>query len=174
MNKPTAADYEYEIIFAAKQNTGFLVSYHKTPLLQLCAPWSDRLENYILGCTIFTNNLHVFPVYFNVIILHSFTPEEKTWTTNLSLAILNILPHLFSLQPKNIDQLVAYSLLQHIAVHALRDSLFKLGRYNRVFLEICAQIPMWAPMLKRWAVGSFFSRKYSRRAHRDPQKFIFS
>ncbi len=28
-------------------------------------------------------------------------------------------------------------------------------------------------MLKRWAVGSFFSRKYSRRAHRDPQKFVF-
>ncbi len=35
-------------------------------------------------------------------------------------------------------------------------SLFKLGRYNRVFLEICAQIPIWTPMLKQWAVGSFF------------------
>ncbi len=59
------------------------------------------------------------------------------------------------------------------------DSLFKLGRYKRVFLEIWAQIPIWAPMLKQWAVGSFFSRKYSRseknsrRAHRDPQKFFF-
>ncbi len=52
------------------------------------------------------------------------------------------------------------------------DSLFKLGRYNRVFLEIWAQIPMWAPMFKRWAVGSFFSWKYSRRAHRAPQKRI--
>ncbi len=53
------------------------------------------------------------------------------------------------------------------------DSFFKLGRYNRVFLEIWAQIPIWAPMLKRWDVGSFFSHKYSRRAHRDPQKFFF-
>ncbi len=53
------------------------------------------------------------------------------------------------------------------------DSLFKLGRYNRVFLEIWAQIPIWAPILKQWVVGSFFSRKYSRRDHRDPQKFIF-
>ncbi len=35
------------------------------------------------------------------------------------------------------------------------DSLFKLGRYNRVFLEIWAQIPIWAPMLKQWAVGFF-------------------
>ncbi len=53
------------------------------------------------------------------------------------------------------------------------DSLFKLGSYNRVFLEIWAEIPIWASMLKQWAVGSFFSWKYSRRAHRDPQKFIF-
>ncbi len=53
------------------------------------------------------------------------------------------------------------------------DSLFKLGRYNRVFLEIWAQIPIKAPMLKQWAVWSFFLWKYSRRAHRDPQKFIF-
>ncbi len=53
------------------------------------------------------------------------------------------------------------------------ESLFKLGRYNRVFLDIWAQMPIWAPILKRWAVGSFFSRKYSRRAHRDPQKFFF-
>ncbi len=44
------------------------------------------------------------------------------------------------------------------------DSLFKLGRYNRVFLEFWAQILIWAPMLKQ--------RKYSKRAHRDPQKFI--
>ncbi len=36
------------------------------------------------------------------------------------------------------------------------DSLFKLGRYNWEFLEIWAQIPIWAPMLKQWAVGSFF------------------
>ncbi len=47
------------------------------------------------------------------------------------------------------------------------------GGYNRVFLEIWAQIPIWAPMLKQWVVGSFFSRKYSRRAQRDPQKSIF-
>ncbi len=53
------------------------------------------------------------------------------------------------------------------------ESIFKLGRYYRVFLEIWAQIPIWAPMLKQWAVGSFFSRKYSRRADRDPQKFSF-
>ncbi len=53
------------------------------------------------------------------------------------------------------------------------DSLFKLGRYNRVFIEIWAQIPIWAPMLKRRAVGSFFLRKFSRRAHKDPQKFFF-
>ncbi len=53
------------------------------------------------------------------------------------------------------------------------ESLFKLGRYNRVFLEIWAQIPIRAPILKQWAVGSFFSRKYSRRAHRDPQTFSF-
>ncbi len=52
------------------------------------------------------------------------------------------------------------------------DSLFKLGRYNRVFLVIWAQIPIWAPMLKQWAVESFSSWQYSRRAHRDPQKFI--
>ncbi len=32
---------------------------------------------------------------------------------------------------------------------------FKLGRYNRVFLEIWAQIPIWAPTLKQWAIGSF-------------------
>ncbi len=53
------------------------------------------------------------------------------------------------------------------------NSLFKLGRYNRVFLEIWAQIPISAPMLKRWAVVSFFLWKCSRRAHRDPQKFFF-
>ncbi len=53
------------------------------------------------------------------------------------------------------------------------ESLFKLGRYNRVFLEISVQITIWAPMLKQWAVGSFFLQKYSRRAHRDPQKFFF-
>ncbi len=28
-------------------------------------------------------------------------------------------------------------------------------------------------MLKQWAVGSFFLRKYSRRANRSPQKFTF-
>ncbi len=53
------------------------------------------------------------------------------------------------------------------------DSLFKLGRYNRVLLEIWAQIPIWAPMMKQWAVWNFFLPKYSRRAHRDPQKFFF-
>ncbi len=53
------------------------------------------------------------------------------------------------------------------------DSLFKLRRYNRVFLAIWTQIPFWAPMLKQWAVGNYFLRKYSRRAHRDPQKFFF-
>ncbi len=47
------------------------------------------------------------------------------------------------------------------------ESLFKLGRYNRVFLEIWAQILIWASMLKQWAVGSFFSLKYSRRAHSE-------
>ncbi len=52
------------------------------------------------------------------------------------------------------------------------DSLFNKGKYNRVFLEMWAQIPIRTPMLKQWAVGSFFSWKYSRRAHRDPQKFI--
>ncbi len=52
------------------------------------------------------------------------------------------------------------------------DSLFQLKSYNRMFLEIWAQIPIWAAMLKQWAVGSFFSQTYSRRAHRDPQKFI--
>ncbi len=52
-------------------------------------------------------------------------------------------------------------------------SLFKLGKYNRVFLEIWAQIPIWTPMLTRCTVGSFFSCKYSRRAHRDPQQFFF-
>ncbi len=53
------------------------------------------------------------------------------------------------------------------------DSLFKLRRYNRVFLEIWAQIPIWTPMLiEQWAVGSFFLWKYSRRAYRDPQKVI--
>ncbi len=35
------------------------------------------------------------------------------------------------------------------------DSLFKLGRYNRVLIEIWAQILIWAPMLKHWAVGIF-------------------
>ncbi len=49
--------------------------------------------------------MYAFPMYFNVIISYSFTtaiplplsPQnaEKTWTTNLSPAILNILPHLF-------------------------------------------------------------------------------
>ncbi len=39
------------------------------------------------------------------------------------------------------------------------NSLFKLGRYNRVFQEIWAQIPVWAPMLKQWAVGSSFLTK---------------
>ncbi len=53
------------------------------------------------------------------------------------------------------------------------DSLFKLGRHNRVFLEIWAHISTWAFMMKKWDVGSFFSRKYSRRAHRDPHEFIF-
>ncbi len=52
------------------------------------------------------------------------------------------------------------------------DSLFKLGRYNRVFLEIWTQIPIWGPILIWWAVGSFFSRKYSKRAHRDAQTFF--
>ncbi len=55
----------------------------------------------------------------------------------------------------------------------IRDSLFKLGRYNRVFLELWAHISIWAPMLKWWAVGSLFSQQYSRRAHKDPQKFYF-
>ncbi len=57
--------------------------------------------------------------------------------------------------------------------NTMGDSLFKLRRYSRVFLDIWAQIPISAPMLNQWAMGSFFSRKYSRRAHRDPQKFIF-
>ncbi len=52
-------------------------------------------------------------------------------------------------------------------------SFFKLGRYKRVFLEMWAQIHIWVTMLKQWAVGSFFLRKYSRRAHKDPQKFFF-
>ncbi len=43
-------------------------------------------------------------------------------------------------------------------------SLFKLGRYNSVFLRIWAQIPIWTPL---------FSWKYSRRAHRDPQTISF-
>ncbi len=50
------------------------------------------------------------------------------------------------------------------------ESIFKLGRYNRTFLEMWVQIPIWAPMLKQWAVGSFFLRKYSRKSS---QKFIF-
>ncbi len=59
--------------------------------------------------------MYVFPMYYNVIISYSFTTAipppslqtaEETWTTNLSPAILNILPHFhFS--------------LRHIAVHAL-------------------------------------------------------
>ncbi len=39
--------------------------------------------------------------------------------------------------------------------------IFKLGRYNRVFLKIWAQIPIWTPILKQWAVQSFFLWKYS-------------
>ncbi len=50
------------------------------------AAWSDRLEYNKF-------NLHAFPVYFNVIILHSFTttraPEEKNMiSTLLGSAIL--------------------------------------------------------------------------------------
>ncbi len=33
--------------------------------------------------------------------------------------------------------------------------------------------PYMIPYVEKWAAESFFSRKYSRRAHRDPPKFIF-
>ncbi len=52
------------------------------------------------------------------------------------------------------------------------DSLFKLGRYNRVFLEIWSQIHIWAPMLKQWAVG-FFSRENTTEEFKGSTKVIF-
>ncbi len=79
---------------------------------KLCAAWSDHLENYILGCTKY--NLDTFPMYFNVIISYYFTtaipspPQTATemCTTNLSPAILNILPHFhFSLLHIVVDTL---------------------------------------------------------------------
>ncbi len=51
--------------------------------------------------------------------------------------------------------------------------LFKLGRYNRVFLEIWAQIPIWAPMLKQWAIGSFFLVKILQKSLQGPTQIPF-
>ncbi len=53
------------------------------------------------------------------------------------------------------------------------ESLYKLGRYNRVFLEIWAQILIWAPMLKQWAVGSFFLAKIRQKSSQGPTKILF-
>ncbi len=53
------------------------------------------------------------------------------------------------------------------------DSLFKLGRYNRVFLETWAQIPIWVPILKEWAVGSFFLAKILQKSSQGPTKVHF-
>ncbi len=53
------------------------------------------------------------------------------------------------------------------------DSLFKLGRYNGVFLEIWAQIPIWASMLKQWAVGSFLLMKILQKSSQGPTKVLF-
>ncbi len=53
------------------------------------------------------------------------------------------------------------------------DSLFKQGRCNRVFLEIWTQIPIWAPMLKLWAVGRFFLAKILQKSSQGPTKVHF-
>ncbi len=53
------------------------------------------------------------------------------------------------------------------------DPPFKLWMYNSIFLEIWAQIPIWAPMLKRWAVGSFYLAKILQKISQRPPKVNF-
>ncbi len=69
-------------------------------------------------------------MYFNVIISYSFTtaiplppPQtaEETWTTNLSPAILNILPHF-------------HFLLRHIVVHVF--SMLALGYWCNMLIQL--------------------------------------
>ncbi len=47
---------------------------------------------------------------------------------------------------------------------------FQTRKYNKVYIEIGAQIPIWDPMLKQWTVGSFFLVKILQKSSHGPTK----
>ncbi len=55
----------------------------------------------------------------------------------------------------------------------MSSSLFKLGRYNRVFLEIWAQIPYVSPYVETVSCGEFFLTKILQKSSQGPTKVLF-